>query len=268
MFFIDIQGTLISDEDKSPLPGAIEFIRWLNQTSTPYLLITNNTKQASQEFLASLQKRGFPVDLAHYIDPLMVLQEFLPPQKVAAYGTEEFLQNLLKLGYTLDFNSPQSVLVAIKKEFTNDEYADMIEFLLGGAKLVGMHETSIYAKDAKRYPGVGAILQLLSFATRKNYEVVGKPSELFYTKALQKLQKQNSQVAFDTITIISDDVTGDLVGAKKLGMHTIFVTSGKFRNAEEILPSLGLHEQPDRVLKNIGEMLVARDERVATGEEI
>ncbi len=185
----------------------------------------------------------------------MVLTEVLPKGRVAAYGTKEFLENVEKLGYEIDFANPQNVLIAIKKDFDSEEYADMIEFLLKGANLVGMHETSLYAKDGRRYPGVGAILKMLSFATQKSYEVVGKPSRLFYQKALEKLKKQDPKASFDTITIISDDVTGDLVGAKELGMKTVFVTSGKFKSAEEIIPSLDETKRPDTILGDISEML-------------
>ena len=255
MYFIDVQGTLISDENKKPIAGSVEFIRRLRKEQIPFLLITNNTKRSSREFFDYLRSLGYAIEERHYIDPLMVLAEVLPKGRVAAYGTEEFLHNVAALGYELDFDDPQSVLVDIKKDFTNEEYADMIEFLLRGAKLVGMHETSLYAKDGRRYPGVGAILKMLSFATQKSYEVVGKPSELFYEKALKKLKQQNPKAAFDTITIISDDVTGDLVGAKALGMRTVFVTSGKFRSAEEILPNLDPSKQPDAILGDISEML-------------
>ncbi len=255
MYFIDVQGTLISDKDKTPIKGSVEFIRHLRKEDIPFLLITNNTKRSSEDFFAYLCSLGYDIEKRHYIDPLMVLQEALPPGSVAAYGTKEFLANIKSLGYELNFENPQSVLVAIKKDFKSEEYADMIEFLLGGAKLVGMHETSLYAKDGRRYPGVGAILKMLSFATQKSYQVVGKPSKLFYKKALEKLKKQDPKVSFDTITIISDDVMGDLVGAKKLGMKTIFVTSGKFKSADEIIPNLEVSKRPDLILSDISEML-------------
>ena len=97
------------------------------------------------------------------------------------------------MGYKLDYENPRTVLVAIKEDFSADEYAQMIDFLLSGAKLVGMHETSIYAKNNKRYPGVGAILKLLEFATSVSYDVVGKPSETFYKEALKMLQNQQKR---------------------------------------------------------------------------
>lgn len=249
IYFIDVQGTLISDEDKSPINGAIEFIDHLNATSTPYVIITNNTKHSSKDFYNSLVQRGFNIPQDRYIDPLMVLEESVPKDGVAAYGAKQFLTTLESMGYELNYTDPKSVLVAIKDDFASEEYAQMIEFLLSGSKLVGMHETSLYAKNSKRYPGVGAILKMLEFATSSSYEVVGKPSELFYEKA----KDLSGAKSFSDITIISDDPKGDLEGAKALGMRCIFVTSGKYRDASEIVPHLRL--KPDAVYADLGEVL-------------
>jgi NagD protein len=255
MYFIDVQGTLISDEDKSPIRGSREFIAHLNSKKIPYMVVTNNTKQASTDFYNYLNKLGFAFDFEHYLDPLMLLESRVEKEGVAAYGAEAFLKTLQKMGYNLEYKTPKTVLVAIKEDFSADEYAQMIEFLLSGAKLVGMHETSIYAKNNKRYPGVGAILKMLSFATSLSYEVVGKPSIAFYNEALTRLQKQKSGASFSDIVMISDDVKGDLGGAKELGMKTIFVTSGKYRDAQEILPSLEEALQPDEVKKDMQAIL-------------
>jgi NagD protein len=118
-----------------------------------------------------------------------------------------------------------------------------------------MHETSIYAKGSKRYPGVGAILKMLEFATSCSYEVVGKPSISFYKEALKMLQKQKSDAKFSDVTIISDDVKGDLGGAKEMGMKTIFVTSGKYKSADEIVPFLKPELRPDYVFADMQDIL-------------
>jgi len=255
LYFIDVQGTLISDADKSPIRGSIEFIDMLNEKKLPYMVITNNTKKASQDFHNYLTLIGFNFTFDKYLDPLMLLDTRVQKEAVAAYGAEEFLKTLVKMGYSLDYENPQTVLVAIKEDFTADEYAQMIDFLLGGATLVGMHETSIYAKNNKRYPGVGAVLKLLEFATSVSYDVVGKPSEAFYGEALKMLQTQKSDAEFEHITIISDDVKGDLGGAKELGMKTIFVTSGKYKTADEIVPFLKEELKPDAIYADMQEIL-------------
>lgn len=255
MYFIDVQGTLISDADKSPIRGSIEFIDMLNVKKIPYMIITNNTKYASSDFYAYLKSLGFNFDFSSYLDPLMMLESNVAKESVAAYGTPEFLDVLIKMGFELNYKNPKTVLVSIKENFVNDEFAQMIDFLLGGASLVGMHETSIYAKNNKRYPGVGAILKMLEFATSSAYDVVGKPSVSFYKEALKMLQKQNANAKFSDIAIISDDVKGDLGGAKEMGMKTIFVTSGKYKSADEIVPFLKPELRPDFVYADMKEIL-------------
>jgi len=255
MYFIDVQGTLISDADKSPIRGSQEFISKLNEQKIPYMVITNNTKKASKDFYNYLTSIGFDFTFDKYLDPLMLLESRVAKEKVAAYGAKEFLATLEKMGYELDYEAPQTVLVAIKEDFSAQEYAQMIDFLLAGAKLVGMHETSIYAKNNRRYPGVGAILKMLSFATSVDYEVVGKPSVTFYNEALTQLKKQKKDAMFEDVVIISDDVKGDLGGAKALDMKTIFVTSGKYRSAEEIVPFLDDASKPDLIYEDMQEVL-------------
>jgi len=259
LYFIDVQGTLISDDDKSPISGSIEFIDMLNEKQVPYMIVTNNTKKPSEKFYDFLCSQGFKFSYDKYIDPLMLLESHVAKDSVAAYGAQEFINTLIAMGYRLDYEKPQTVLLAIKENFTHDEYAQIIDFLLAGASLVGMHETSIYAKNNKKYPGVGAILKLLEFATSVNYEVVGKPSEAFYGEALRLLQKQNSGAMFSSIEMISDDVKGDLGGAKELGMTTSFVTSGKYPREEEIVPFLKEELRPDFVYVNMQEILDKRE---------
>jgi len=246
MFFIDVQGTLIDDNTKKPIAGAVAFIDHLNLSHIPYMVVTNSTKYSSCEFLAYLNSIGLNIPLSHYLDPLMVLEDSLSKEKkIAAYGSVEFLEVLTSIGYLLDYLSPDVVLLSIKEDFNHEEYAQMIEFLLGGCELIGMHETSLYVKNHKRYPGVGALLKMLEFATSTPYSVVGKPSRPFFDTALQGLQQQNSGATFGDVTMISDDVIGDLIPAQALGIRGVFVLSGKYRTREEILPQLDV--QPDAV---------------------
>jgi NagD protein len=255
MYFIDVQGTLISDADKSPIRGSIEFIDTLNEKNIPYMVVTNNTKKASADFYQFLKSSGFNFDFSSYLDPLMILEERVQKSSVAAYGASEFLNTLKEMGYSFDYENPKTVLVAIKEDFTSDEYAQMIDFLLGGAKLVGMHETSIYAKAGKRYPGVGAVLKMLQFATSVDYDVVGKPSIPFYNEALKRLRSKSSEATFDKVVMISDDVKGDLGGAKELGMKSVFVTSGKYKSADEIIPFLEDALKPDEVYADMKDII-------------
>jgi NagD protein len=244
MYFIDVQGTLIDDLHQKPIPGAVEFIDELNRRKIPYVIITNNTK--NPRFLDYLRSLGFKIPAERYIDPLQVLKKVLPQNRVAAYGVERFLETLRALGYELDYQNPEAVVLSVRDDYTFKEFGQIDEFLLGGAKLYGMHGTSLYAKDL-RYPGVGALLAMFSFATGAEPVVVGKPSRLFFEEALKKLGAKD----FDEVTIISDDPKGDLAGAKELGMRTVLVLSGKVKRADEI--HLPPEQMPDAIYVSVAE---------------
>ncbi len=260
-YLIDVQGTLIDDKDKKPIAGSLETIRSLYERGIPFVLVTNNTKQESDRFMAYLRDLGFLFDDEQYLDPLMVLGRLLPPTRVAAFGSDPFVEVLERRGYETGHPLPEAILVAIRHDYDNDDYAAMIEGVLSGAKLIGMHETSIYAKNGRRYPGVGAILKMVSFATGRGYDVVGKPSRRFYEEALRRLRRQEKDIEASDVTMISDDLIGDLRGAKAMGMQTILVLSGKIGSIEEV--GSIVHDGADRVVSDIGALdLAKKRERV------
>lgn len=247
-YFIDVQGTLIDDKDKKPITGAKEFIDTLNKKQIPYVVVTNNTKKRSDLFHKFLLSLGFDIPFENYLDPFMVLESLVSKKSVCCFGPEEFKQTVSSLGYSIDTESPKAILIASSHEFSSDDYALMIEKVMQGAKLVGMHATSIYAKDSKRYPGVGAILEMISYATGRGYEIIGKPGGFFYQEALFKLNKQKSNLVFKDVTMISDDALGDLCGIKELGAKTVLVLSGKCKSKEEVLH---VENSLDKIVKNI-----------------
>ncbi|EBD1720416.1 HAD-IIA family hydrolase [Campylobacter coli] len=230
MFFLDVQGTLISDADKSLIYGAKELIDFLNTKNIPYVVITNNTKKI--DFLERLRQKGLAIKEGAYIDPFSVLGYILRPCKVAAFGAEEFIQSLEKLGFEIDFENPMAVLIASYDDFKFQDFALMMEYAKEGVQFIAMHESSIYKKEGRLYPGVGSIMAMLQNAIDFKYQVVGKPSTAFYKEALRLLRNYNKNADFEDIKIISDDLKGDLVQAKELGMKTLLVLSGKISDTK------------------------------------
>ncbi|TQR30633.1 HAD family hydrolase [Campylobacter sp. MIT 99-7217] len=258
MFFLDVQGTLLSDKDKSLIEGAKQLIEHLNLKKLPYVIITNNTKKL--DFLQILRQKELAIKENAYIDPFFVLSTLMrklfkakPYENIAAFGSEPFLQSLENLGFKLDFQSPQALLIASWDGFNFKDFAKMIELAKKGVKVIAMHETSIYKKDGLSYPGVGAIMHMLKYACDLKYEVVGKPSLAFYKEALNLLKKQDERAEFKDITIISDDYKGDLIEAKRLGMKTKLVLSGKLSSSDGLDKSFldGVYPSVLQILKEL-----------------
>ncbi|MHC3995149.1 HAD-IIA family hydrolase [Thiomicrolovo sp. ZZH C-3] len=254
MYFVDVQGTLIDDRAQAPIPGAVGFIDALNRTHTPYLVVTNNTKRASRDFLTYLQSLGFAIPQSRYLDALMLLEKEVPKQGVAAYGSETFLAQLDAMGYERDYTAPQTLLLSVRADYGAEDFAQMISFLMHGARLVGMHDTTLYATQGTRYPGVGALLRMLSYAASVPFTVVGKPSEAFYGEALRLLRIHSPEAAFGRVTMISDDYDGDLTGAAAMGMRTTLVLSGKVRPEDALVTRLRREESGTVVYNDITEI--------------
>ena len=242
MYLIDVQGTLIDDKNKKPISGALEFINTLKE---PFVVVTNNTKKPSLEFYGFLKNLGFNIPKTSYLDPIMVLKNSLHVNRVCCFGSAEFIEIVESLGYENTSKNPEAILVTSSKDFASKDFASMIEMVMSGAKLIGMHATSTYAKDGRRYAGVGAIMKMVSYATGSSYEVIGKPSLLFYEEALKLLHVES----FENIEMISDDAVGDLVGIKELGAKTTLVLSGKCKTKEE---ALHVKSSIDKIVPNIG----------------
>lgn len=245
MYLVDVQGTLIDDKDKLPISGSLEFIDRLNSKNVPFVVVTNNTKKPSDEFHSFLKSLGFDIPKTSYLDPFMVLKSSLRVKRVCCFGSTEFTSVVESLGYENTAQNPEAILVTSSKEFDSEDYATMIEMVMSGAELIGMHATSTYAKDGRRYAGVGAIMQMISYASGCDYEVIGKPSSAFYKEALKLLQVES----FDGVEMISDDALGDLVGIKELGAKTTLVLSGKCKSAKE---ALHVKSSIDKIVQDIG----------------
>lgn len=256
-YLIDVQGTLISDLDKTPLPGAKELIDELNKKNIPYCVITNNTKASSNIFLSDLRKKG--LNIKYYIDPFMVIEEVLGKKSIYPFGPDSFCKVLESMSFQIDQKNPEVILIASHTDFDSDAFAKMISFAQNGAQIIGMHGTSIYAKNSKTYPGVGAILAMLSYATSFPTKVIGKPSPSFYEAALRILHIKNPHLEWKDITIVSDDAKGDLVGAKSLGMQTRLVLSGKVKNREEVQPLISHLDAIDDSVEEVAKEIHARD---------
>lgn len=251
-YFVDIQGTLLSDKDKSPLKGAIELIDYFNDKNIPYALVTNNTKQLSDELVSELFKKGFNFDRKNFIDPLMVLKDLVKKSTVFPFGSEQFCSILPKLGFEIDKKNPDIILVASYDKFNSLSFANMIEMVVNGAKPIGMHATSTYVKNGYRYPGVGAIMAMIEYATGEKFQIVGKPSSTFYQEAFKILKNLNKGLNLEDITMISDDGIGDLAGAKDLRISTNLVLSGKCKSANEVK---SIKDKIDKIYSGVDEIL-------------
>src|SRR5436853_2551953 len=64
-YLIDLDGVIYRGE--ALLPGAQEFVRWLDESEKKYLFLTNNSYSSRLNVVDKLQRLGIPTDADHVL---------------------------------------------------------------------------------------------------------------------------------------------------------------------------------------------------------
>ena len=97
--------------------------------------------------------------------------------------------------------------------------------LEAGAELYCLHKNPWWQTARGPLLDAGAFVVGLEYAAGTTSTVLGKPSASYFEAALEALDADA-----ENTWMVGDDVTADIAGAAALGMHTILVRTGKFRD--------------------------------------
>jgi ribonucleotide monophosphatase NagD (HAD superfamily) len=98
-----------------------------------------------------------------------------------------------------------------------------------GAELVALQKNRYWRTRGGLSLDAGPFVAALEYASEKGAVVVGKPEESFFRVALEDLGLQVSEVA-----MVGDDAEADIAGAKKAGLWSIQVRTGKWRPGGDV----------------------------------
>ena len=93
-----------------------------------------------------------------------------------------------------------------------------------GADLVAMHRNLYWRTDEGWRLDGGAYVAGLEEAIGRRAEVCGKPSEAYFSSALEQIGVPPARAA-----MVGDDVASDVLGAQAVGLTGVLVRTGKFR---------------------------------------
>jgi 4-nitrophenyl phosphatase len=251
LYLIDIEGTIVKDKSFAPINGAIGWINSLESKGHRFVLVSNNTTHRPIDLLGLLRSVGFHLEEENLVTCVGAALDWLKTKKIkscfviGSVGLKAFLnENGIE---TREDEKTEAVLVGLDTSLDYRKLKIAVNALVkNNAYLLALHENRLY-KDEKGElsPSVGAVVKALEYCCQKKAKVFGKPNPTFFRQILKRLKAKP-----DDCMMISDDPLSDLLGAKKLGMKTVFVTSGKYKD-EEILKSLNKKFQPDFVYKTI-----------------
>ena len=124
------------------------------------------------------------------------------------------------------------------EQLTREALDRAFRLVRDGAELIGMHRNKWWVTPAGITLDAGAYLAGLEYATGTRATVVGKPSRAFFRIAADRLSGElalrdgGRRVGRAALAMVGDDVWSDIDGARRAGLRTLFVRTGKHGDAE------------------------------------
>lgn len=254
-YLIDIEGVLVRDKRYQPIAGAVDWLTALQAGNTPFCLVSNNTTRRPEELIADLVAAGFPVTIDHLVGALDLSRRWLQERQkrlLMWLGTPDLAGYWQDAGFELvSAGSCDAVVLGVNGRLEVADLDRAVAPLLDeGTDLVCLHRNAFYlAENGERRLGPGAWSAALAAVGGAGRVItVGKPSEKIYNEALKRIGVAAGEVLF-----ISDDPVNDLVTARRLGMTTAFVLSGKYSD-HAVLGKLAEDDWPHIICHSLGDI--------------
>lgn len=227
-YLIDMDGVIYRGSE--PIPGAAEFIRYLQEDRIPFLFLTNNSAYTPRDVMVKLRKFDIECDMENVYTSAQATAEFVHRQKPGgtAYviGEGGLLAALHDVGYAITRENPDYVIVG-EGRVLNFEMAEHAHRCIeNGARLISTNSDTWCPTDHGPRPGCGALVALLESATGRKAYHVGKPNPFMMRAARKRIG-----LSTDEVTMIGDTMDTDIRGATDLGFRSILVLTGSSSRA-------------------------------------
>ncbi|KAJ3131845.1 hypothetical protein HK100_005938 [Physocladia obscura] len=193
------------------LPGAKEFVDWLQNENKLFLFLTNNSTPTPKELSEKLLRLGLDVEPNHFYTSATA--KFLKSQKpeggsVYVLGGPGLTFALYEHGFTMSEYKPDFVVIGTEGSTHNFESMQKALSLItkDGAKLIGTNPDSNGVKeDGECVLGTGAFIAALEVASGKKAFTCGKPSSLMmsYAQEFLGIEKKDIAIIGDRMDTVS-----------------------------------------------------------------
>jgi HAD superfamily hydrolase (TIGR01458 family) len=223
---LDLDGTLYVGEE--PVAGAREAVGALEASGLALRYVTNTTRMPRRSVVERMRTLGFQAEEDEVFTPAWAASRLIGGRSCLALVDESLREDLGEVLLTED--SPEVVLVGdLGEGFTYARLDAAFRCLMEGAELVALQKNRYWRTRGGLSLDAGPFVAALEYASEKGAVVVGKPEESFFRVALEDMGLQVSEVA-----MVGDDAEADIAGAKKAGLWSIQVRTGKWRPGGDV----------------------------------
>ena len=242
----DLDGVIYQGD--SLISGAKDSINLLRQNNIPCRFITNTTRMTKKNLVTKFQAMGLTLKVNEVFAAPHAAVEYCKNMDYTTIGLvvpdnemeEDFID------FDLHAENPQAIVLGdMGNLFTYDLLNVLFKKILNGAEIVAMHKNKYWHSGNGLTLDLGAFVAALEFATEKEAVVIGKPNPHLFQLAVKPWG-----LSFQSIYMVGDDIKGDIGGANNVGMQSILVKTGKYR--EESLKRSEI--TPDFIINSVADL--------------
>jgi HAD superfamily hydrolase (TIGR01457 family) len=250
-YLIDLDGVIYRGNEL--LPGAKEFVAWLEEQQKKYLYLTNNSFSTSEQVLAKLVRLGIAASNAHLLTAaqaaVQYLERRLPRGEIYVVGEMPLIDLVEAHGMKVapvDSTRADAVLVGLDRDFDYMKLNSAMNAVRAGALFVAINRDPVLPVKDGLIPGTGTMVAAIEAGSGISPEVVGKPQPMLLQEAMHLLDSQPGETV-----MIGDSLGVDILAGKNAGTHTLLVLSGSSSRADLAASKI----QPDHVYDDLAALM-------------
>ena len=248
LFLLDMDGTLYLGDEV--FDGAIDYIHTIRKSGREYIYLTNNSSRAGTDYVNRLRRLGFPCEPENVFTSGMATAMYLNNKfhgcTVFPVGTKAFLGELSSYGVKLGEDDVKVVCVGFDTELTYEKLDKAVHYLRRGAAFVAANPDWVCPMPGDEVlPDCGSICALLTAASGREPEFIGKPNRNMVDIISQKTGIPNGQIC-----CVGDRLYTDIAVAQNAGAVSVCVLSGE--STQEDIDAA--ERKPDYVLRDVAEL--------------
>ena len=241
----DLDGVLYVGSQT--INGAVEAVSSIQNSGIPCRFITNTSTLSVSTLQQKLHQLGFTVDKKEIVSAPQAARLYLMQLNhpicylLLAEDVKQDFSDIMQ-----SFEDANYFIVGdIGEQWNYSLINRVFNRLMAGAELIAIHKNRFWQTETGLQMDIGGFIAALEYASGKQARLIGKPAADFFRMALLDMGLDASEVA-----IVGDDIDSDIGGGHALGIFSILVKTGKYRQAYTAASKV----KPDLILQSITEL--------------